>query len=806
MTTDIPFDAYLGDWKPPQSDIKSLDIYLEGRKSEIQQSVNGKEDWSQYLYALQRHFGRMKRFLQSEGTRFQNLVFGNIQSGKTAHILANICWAKDNGVDLVVVFGGATTPLIDQTYDRLGRDLPPGTAEITIVPTERSTNAIEELIRNLQVRVTSRARDKSEPIPVLVLIKNTNRLGTMEQIVNPLQSRFVDALDVMIIDDEADQGSPDATLRGTRSRRSIRRGRTIHSGIGSVTTAISGKRIYLAYTATPQALLHGALSNALQPQYCTVIPVSSDYTGIGEVVDCPGVLVSVESRFESSSNLTDDEKNSVCLEQCFAEFLVLSWVHRETPQLFHRRTGLPERNCEHDSVQMLIHPSHLQDRHHDYARDVQELVKTWIGDLSSGSRRKEFIDTYFIPAYKNVLKKFNTSEVRELQSKSSDCLDYIFIRLKTPELLQIKTVNTDTRMRLRSQSREIDFLPTKTTDWAGKDWILIGGDILGRGLTIPHLVTTFFLRNPRSPNFDVSLQQMRFCGYRRDYLHLTTVLAPNDIVEDYEAAAWIERALRSRAKKWDENNRDLLTDPPALRFEAPPNSRFNPTRNSVTSVEVRSRDIGNTGFFGLWRIGERSRFQANLKVLTELVKNATALNSVDSYSFVELNAKEASNLINSLSVDNREAGDIAAFRELLGYPSEALGFSEQKVVVVFDSEFLNQVIAPDATNREIRLDDLVKSRFTRTLRFANSLDFSSWNDESSKSLWRDTQVSTLVGDSERRVLYYFQDRVVIHFRQYALFGNAENKERPLGLGISSIGWIPIDQNRVWIHEEAISEA
>lgn len=805
MTTDIPFDAYLGDWEPPQSNIKSLDIYLEGRKSEIQQSVNGNEDWIEYLNALQRHFGRMKQFLQSEGTRFQNLVFGNIQSGKTAHILANICWAKDNGVDLVVVFGGATTPLIDQTYDRLGRDLPPGTAEITIVPTERSTNAIEELIRNLQVRVTSRARDKSEPIPVLVLIKNTNRLGTMEQIVNPLQTRFTDALDVMIIDDEADQGSPDATLRGTRSRRSVRRGRTIHGGIGSVTTAISGKRIYLAYTATPQALLHGELSNALQPQYCTVIPVSGDYTGIGEVVDCPDVLVSVESKFEPSSNLTDDEKNSVCLEQCFAEFLVLSWIHREKPKLFHRRTGLPERNCEHDSVQMLIHPSHLQDRHHDYARDVQELVKTWIGDLSSGSRRKEFIDTYFIPAFKNVLKKFNTSEVLDLQSSSSDCLNYIFVRLKTPGLLQIKTVNTDTRMRLRSQSREIDFLPTKTTDWAGKDWILIGGDILGRGLTIPHLVTTFFLRNPRSPNFDVSLQQMRFCGYRRDYLHLTTVLAPNDIVEDYQDAAWIERALRGRAKKWDENNRDLLTDPPALRFEAPPNSRFNPTRNSVTSVEVRSRDIGNSGFFGLWRIGERSRFDANLMALTELVKNAITINSVDNYCFVELNSKEASNLIGSLSVDDREFSDIAAFRELLSYPSEALGFSEHKVVVVFDSEFLNQIIRPDVTNHSITLNDLIKSRFTRTLRFANSLDFSSWNDESSKILWKDTQVETLVGDSERRVRDYFQDRVVIHFRQYALFGNAIRKERPLGLGISAIGWIPIDQNRVWIHEEARSE-
>lgn len=77
-----------------------------------------------YYESLERHFARLTDFLNSGEESVVNLVFGNVQSGKTGHLLANICWAKDNKIHLAVVFTGANTDLGQQTVERLKTKLP----------------------------------------------------------------------------------------------------------------------------------------------------------------------------------------------------------------------------------------------------------------------------------------------------------------------------------------------------------------------------------------------------------------------------------------------------------------------------------------------------------------------------------------------------------------------------------------------------------------------------------------------------------------------------------------------------------
>jgi hypothetical protein len=95
-------------------------------------------------------------------------------------------------------------------------------------------------------------------------------------------------------------------------------------------------------------------------------------------------------------------------------------------------------------------------------------------------------------------------------------------------------------------------IPVSKSEWEEfKLWILIGGDILGRGLTIPQLTTTYFLRHPKNPNFDTVSQQMRFCGYRTNYAHFTYLFAENKTFGIFEVMDQIDSAIWRLAKKWD---------------------------------------------------------------------------------------------------------------------------------------------------------------------------------------------------------------------------------------------------------------
>ena len=92
--------------------------------------------WEIYAEALERHFDRLEGFLETEEESIVNLVYGNVQSGKTGHLLANICWARDKGFHLAIVLTGSVTALGEQTVERLRTKLPQNTAYLISAPTE----------------------------------------------------------------------------------------------------------------------------------------------------------------------------------------------------------------------------------------------------------------------------------------------------------------------------------------------------------------------------------------------------------------------------------------------------------------------------------------------------------------------------------------------------------------------------------------------------------------------------------------------------------------------------------------------
>ena len=207
MTVDDSFGAFLRNYYPRIEDTPFLEKYLIEmgiKASSVEKYIS--QESQVYVEALDRHFNRFNNFLNGDKESIVNLVFGNVQSGKTRHLLANICWARDNAFHVAIVFTGSTTPLGDQTVDRLESSLPENTAQIISSPTEPRL-ADGPVLQQLISRVQTRLVDSGSPLPVITLIKSAARLSAVRTMIEEL-NRVVDTdLRIMILDDEADQAS-----------------------------------------------------------------------------------------------------------------------------------------------------------------------------------------------------------------------------------------------------------------------------------------------------------------------------------------------------------------------------------------------------------------------------------------------------------------------------------------------------------------------------------------------------------------------------------------------------------------------
>lgn len=813
--------AFVKSYRPSKILSSSLEKYLVSIGVKKDGSVNsviaGREA---YYESLERHFARLANFLESEEKSVVNLVFGNVQSGKTGHLLANICWAKDNKIHLAIVFTGANTDLGQQTVERLKTQLPANTANVIPSPTE-SRLATGPVLDQLQEAVYNRiSRPDDKPIPVVTLIKSSARLSAVRIMIEELKVRIDLPLNVVILDDEADQASVDSTAN-TRSQveydvsleDDLTTRTTIHNRINEIRERINGKHIYLAYTATPQALMHGDLYGPLQPEYCSVVPAGEGYTSIGSIVRNKKILIKLD---HSDRSVTSNE-NLSAMEFGFMQFLVLSWLHKKHANIFHGKDSNHIEKCNENSVQFLIHPSGRNADHEDYKETMDSCLRDFRKYMESMSDQDQFINIFFKPAYLKVADRFSstTKQFLENDQQKLDCWDYILRLLNDTNRLKIKLVNYKQRREVSNQGISEPLVPIKPEQWnAAEAWVLIGGDILGRGLSIPHLVITLFLRNPNNPIFDTAIQQMRFCGYRNTYLDTLQIYADEDIINGYMDAVVIDEPFRLRTLRWDKESRNLKTNPPILRFIAPTTTRFSPTRNSVLSGEIALRDTtSSSGFFNLSRIANPNYFVNNLNAIIDITSKLSIFDhyEVDSenskiksivYSFTHDDAKE---LLRKWSLTDNEKVEFSALVELMGYPPDERGLADLEFLLSVDNVISESTSAEEFINRYYEVGNLPE----RTL--SSTCNLSDWFKHKNLAVFDRSEAKAIVGGSERKMHKEYSDKVLIQCRMYELLnpntqtvgpGSRNSKGRGVGRGLSLIGWIPDSKSEFYVNKEA----
>lgn len=200
------------------------------------------------------------------GENRTGLVYGMVQSGKTASMLTVMAVARRAGYRLFIILAGDKESLRVQTQSRVNKafQLENGVNRQSRI----HSPTWQEDFRNLRgdylahFRYADRSRDAgSEPswTTIIVVKKNTYHLQGLVASLVMLQSHmerdgkdFASAFPCIVLDDESDYASQNTDVFGV--------GNTIHNDIVALRRSVP-LNTYIGYTATPQACLSADPNN-----------------------------------------------------------------------------------------------------------------------------------------------------------------------------------------------------------------------------------------------------------------------------------------------------------------------------------------------------------------------------------------------------------------------------------------------------------------------------------------------------------------------------------------------------------------
>ena len=565
----------------PEQAQKGFDQYLRKRRGSFAKRIGpaaAELQVAQFNHDLQRIFSKIEKHQSSSVSDASLLAFGQVQSGKTAHMLGLLSWVADNNYGVAVVLTGVTQALHKQGQDRFKRELGEtgiARAKILDVPTSRGGPQYKELVDTVAELVQRRSNTPKDtwpksPLPILMTLKNRARIETTRACIKEALARCNLDLPIFIIDDEADQASPNSRIRLDDTSKT-------YAAISNLRATFKAN-VLVSYTATPQAVLLAPVTSALHPRECVMIQPGEGYFGIRNLVHEDYALNRLSIQDWPKGEVPDAPPLS--LIAALRDFFIVAWIRNRHPRYFYldAPNSVDRKFADlNTSVQMLIHQSVKTADH----GSVKQIV------LTAKNQLRQEVASLIAERHKNVENGsiFDAWELQILQiaQRVGVANEEISMASMMQDAVNLHGLIDFCRIIVVNSDKDIaSNVPDSEENWDLHNlWIVIGGEILGRGLTFPQLVSTYFLRSASNPNVDTVSQQMRFCGYRSWYQRLTTLWAPDEIHESFMQLEKIERIVWSRATSWDLKETDLIVYPPSVAYVAAEDANFNPTRKVV---------------------------------------------------------------------------------------------------------------------------------------------------------------------------------------------------------------------------------
>ena len=427
----------------------------------------------------------------------QGLIYGHIQSGKTATLALTAAHAADLHHRLIIVLTADNKWLYRQTEARLRGSLP----TLTIFGMDDTEQATAEILKK---------RSKNNTV-LFVSTKNPSRLSTL---INRLSSTELTKSFAIIFDDEADQASLN-TLEAKPGDEQSR----INELIDKLRGLFLGHG-YIQVTATPQALFLQNAINGYRPDFTVVTEAGDGYVGgstfFGDKRD--HLLRFVDSTEIQTLKVTNRAPGSATppIPEGLRRALLSFFVAAALRQL---------RGSAGDNLKstFLCHVS-LQKRDHE---NVKEMIEAYVDDIGAALKSDQAS-----AAFRLVGQQVNEAYVDVcMTGVNPSNLDQVIARLThTIGNSNVQIINSDKEL---GQPR-YDSLYN----------LLVGGSMLGRGVTIEGLLTTYYGRQPKVAQMDTVLQHARMYGYRQSDLDLTRFFLPSDLAERFESIHDSEDSLR----------------------------------------------------------------------------------------------------------------------------------------------------------------------------------------------------------------------------------------------------------------------
>lgn len=463
----------------------------------------------------------------SREDRFQGLVLGYVQSGKTASMAATIAKAADSGYRMVIVLAGMTNVLRQQTQVRLLTDVvshnPSLWLEGTTVESDFKPGSVPKL------PIAGRGK-----CSLFVVKKNAAVLRRLKKALNKLSEIERKTLPTLIIDDECDQ----ASINTSAYRSSVTR---INGLIRDLCEKLP-KVTYVGYTATPYAnvLMAETSVDGSRDLYPSEFIISLDepegYFGarrlFGDDVDAdkdaelPYIRrVPDEDRISlQPPSRRDRESFAAALTPSLSDacdWFLLSLAARRA------------RRQEQSHCCMLIHTTIYAACHRQIRRMIERdwLIPTRNALLNNDQERIGKLQT---------LWERESSVLGNDRRADLDCPDapegfneLIAFLPAAAESISMTVENSESEF-----SERLDFNCGRPLHS-----IVIGGNVLARGLTIEGLVCSYFIRT--SSQYDTLMQMGRWFGYRRGYEDLPRIWMTRELENAFRDLVNVEEMIRS---------------------------------------------------------------------------------------------------------------------------------------------------------------------------------------------------------------------------------------------------------------------
>jgi hypothetical protein len=437
-------------------------------------------------------------------------------------MITSTALAIDNGFRVVVVLTADNVALVRQTADRF-KSL--GGPRVLSAATEGDEYEWEGRIDELR-------DDLPDVGIVLVCAKSAYHLPHIVRLLRDLNAATYPAV---VFDDEADTATPDTTLAARSSGRpnapsvasTINRQvveNTVPGEIGESILQALPHRVFIQVTATPYVLVLQRPDSALRPGPVHLLEPGAGYQG-GEAffgdydptATLPGTPLVIVSNTEATALQAARLEAPSGLAASIAFFLVAGAAHVMGRAATNRQFPAGGyKHLAHTSVRMAEH-DHVVDVISNHVHGIRRALRD--GTLDEKRR-------IFLSAYEELRRSEAELTAEGMRFPPLDEL-VAFIDENLPQAEIIK---------VNAKTGEPRYGPTFN--------FIVGGNILGRGITIDDLLVTYYLRQAVTSQMDTVWQHGRMFGYRAYLMPYTRVYLPRRLAATFKGIHNAEEDLR----------------------------------------------------------------------------------------------------------------------------------------------------------------------------------------------------------------------------------------------------------------------